>query len=468
MSQVFIDIHCHPTMKPYGQSFPGKIQDSDRKNNSCIWYYNPPTLADKILNNIGGLSRYSQANFTAQNYGNVGIIGASLYPIEVGFLKNKLGTGDLSNALSNFVTGLGRARIDFVEHNTNYFDDLMNEYKFLQQLDGSAITLDDNRTYKYVLVKNYADIQSALNSSVPTLAVMVSFEGGHSFRSNISPEISPSSNKNVLDNVLAVKNWKYKPLFITLAHHFYNGLCGHAKSLTGIMAQEIDQSYKIDTGFTELGKLVVRSLLDNTDGKRILIDIKHMSKKARGEYFDMLNTDYKDENIPLIVSHGGVTGNNDNNQLFNTADINFSDDEILEVGKRFGLFGIQLDKRRIASPTELENIRGEILRKKILYNWARLVWRQVQHIGEILDTAGLFAWGMQTLGTDYDGMIDPLGGYWSSEEMEFMDNFLLMHAYNYMNTDGKNMQQARNKISPEEIVNRFMGDNTIGFLSKNY
>jgi len=45
---------------------------------------------------------------------------------------------------------------------------------------------------------------------------------------------------------------------------------------------------------------------------------------------------------------------------------------------------------------------------------------------------------------------------------------LLMHAYNYMSCDGKNLKNAFNKIDPEEIVDRMMGDNAYNFVMKYY
>ena len=45
---------------------------------------------------------------------------------------------------------------------------------------------------------------------------------------------------------------------------------------------------------------------------------------------------------------------------------------------------------------------------------------------------GSLPWGIQSLGTDFDGIIDPIDGYWTAEQIDYLDDYLLMHAYNYV------------------------------------
>jgi microsomal dipeptidase-like Zn-dependent dipeptidase len=473
MKKVFADIHCHPTLKPYGQSFNELEHSENRKSKANIWQYDPPTIKDKLLQFAGGLTRFRQSNFTALGYGNVGLISASLYPLEQGFMLNKLPNGNFGDLLKNFITGVSKNRIDYVQSKHNYFDDLQNEYKFLLALSNKEYNIDGQR-YKYVVAKNKLDIEKYLDESNPettsvfTIVIVISIEGAHAFGTGINYKVSTANDAAIIKNINSVKNWEHRPLFIGLAHHFYNHICGHSKSLKGIMERTCNQSEGINTGFTDLGLNVVKELLDNKSGKRILIDIKHMSALAKREYFNLLKTKYPTENIPVVVSHGGCIGSEFDRHLFYNEDINFTDDEILIVAKSRGIFGIQLDERRIASHSELQKTRGEIARKKILYNWSRLVWRQIQHIAELLDCNGMFAWELHSIGSDFDGLIDPINGYWTAEELQFLDDYLLKHAYNYMNDQGKNLKLAVNKVNCEEIVNRVMGENAINFMMRNF
>jgi microsomal dipeptidase-like Zn-dependent dipeptidase len=290
---------------------------------------------------------------------------------------------------------------------------------------------------------------------------------------------NPAKENEVLGNVAKLKNWDHRPLFISIAHHFYNELCGHAESLSPLLKRFLDQSQGLNTGFTDLGRKVLHGLLDNSEGNRIFVDIKHMSTQSRKEYFQILDSEYHNEMIPIIVSHGAVNAwkSFDNRQTqipdsagkFKEIDINIYDDEIVRIFDSRGFLGIQLDERRIASKAELEQSGGRLSRRKILFHKSRLIWNQIRHIAEVLDKNERFGWSTAVIGSDFDGIIDPLNGYWTAEELRFLDDYLLKHAYNYMLGNGKNLKLETNRnIDPEEIINRFMYVNAYEFLERYY
>ena len=473
--KYFADIHSHPTMKSYGRSFPSRENSKNPLSNSSIWYYDPPNRLDKLIDLLGGIVKYRQSNLSSMGFGNTGIVFAALYPMERSFFDNKLGPSEFKDMMLNFVTSVGKSRIEFIESITDYFPDLENEYAYLCQLDGKIVKLADRAQYQYTIAKNATDVDTILNQEPnavingSSIAVIITIEGAHVFGTGIKPQTNPANPAYVLENVGKVKNWPHRPVFMSLAHHFYNELCGHAKSLTGVVSKASDQSYGMNQGLTPLGKDVIDSLLDNTGGKRILIDIKHMSRKSRLEYFNLLETIYKTEDIPVVVSHGAVMGNELDKHLFLQEDINFYDDEVVKVAATNGLFGLQLDERRIVAPGdhELKKSHG-MERRKVLYHSSVLIWRQIQHIAELLDSKGLFAWGIQSLGSDYDGIINPLNGFWTAESYPTMADYLLKQAYNYMENFKGNLTQPRNHIDPEEIVDRIMGDNAYRFLQRYF
>ncbi len=263
-----------------------------------------------------------------------------------------------------------------------------------------------------------------------------------------------------------------------LTHHFYNEICGHAKSLTSLSKISADQSEGLDTGFTILGKKVLKKLLDKTNGKRILIDIKHMSVQSRNEYYEMLKKDYVNENIPLIVSHGAVNGfrssrervidNQNTYGKFQEEDINFFDDEIIKVAVSGGIFGIQLDERRVGSKSEIKKTKGNMNRRDMLFYKSRLIWNQIQHIAEILDKQNLYGWGIQSIGSDFDGMINPLNGYWTAEQMYLLESNLEKHAFNYFNSPLAANLKPFNRVNPGDVVDWFMHDNAYKFLQRNF
>ncbi len=476
--EKYIDIHCHPALKPYSKSFSrGKVNSKRITDKNSIWHYDPPTLADKLLNYVGTLTKFSQSNFTALASGNVGVVCASLYAMEKGFLVPSFGPGTAADILSDFVMEIGKERINQVQGAKDYFTDLEGEYKFYRDLHGVKILMNRSDKFEYRLVKSFSEILENEMSKDNIISVIVTIEGGHAFDTGLGK--FNASHAKVMDNVQKVKNWEYRPFFVTFAHHFYNDLVGQSASLAPILTKMLDQSQGLNTGFTDLGKKVLDTLLDNKDGKRIHIDIKHLSPLARKQYFEILDTKYAGEQIPIIISHGAVNGYHSHDEkvvkipssmgMFNDGEINFYDVEIVEMAKRGGILGIQMDERRLADMALLKQIDGKIARRKILYYRSKLFWNQVRHMAEVLDSAGHFAWGVQSVGTDFDGVVDPLNGFWTAEELPYLDDYLLKHAYNYMQSEGRNLKLAGNRnIDHEEIVSRVMTDNAYEFFRKYF
>ncbi|WP_423146380.1 hypothetical protein [Rubrolithibacter danxiaensis] len=503
LPHFFVDIHCHPSVKPYARSFrdnPGH-QKHDASDSSSMWYSDKPTLFDKLKNYVASLTNFIQADAASLLKGRVAIVCLSFYPQEKAFFVNKAGTGLPSDLMTMLVTEFGKERIDYIQEYTSYWEDLKKEMNFLCQQENMPIEVN-GKSVRYSIARSYDDIELAARSGElgETLVVFVpTIEGGHIFDQIINStlkwdEVQNEVREEKLNTVLqrvkelrAGKDGMIRPVFMTLAHHFWNGLCGHERSLGSIVRCAIDQENGLKQGFTSAGKEVVRALLrDETDESQIIIppvyiDIKHMSRLSREQYFLMLDTEFADRNIPVIASHAGVTGLSKpggsavtaaaQEGLFMQDPINIYDDELLRIESSGGLFGIQLDERRIGSKQALRSARGNISRREILYHWSKLVWNQIRHVAEVLDYAGRYSWNIQCLGTDFDGIIDPINGYWTAESIDDLDDYLLKHAYNYLKEikEPCSLTQERNRIiSPEEVVDRVMTSNALAFLSTYY
>ncbi|MDX2301499.1 MAG: hypothetical protein NW226_01810 [Microscillaceae bacterium] len=482
--KIYIDLHCHPTIKPFGRSFEAQLAHSaDPKLKNSIWFRDRPNFIEKLINWTTSLTKFTQSDYTTLQKGNCKIICVSLYPLERGFFdiaKLNLGTGNISDALTNLVLGVSKKRIDFVQKNKNYFLDLDKEYRFLLARNNQSVKIQD-KTYRYKLVSNFQEIQEGFLED--TIYNILSIEGAHVFNCGYDPINDPAAQRKeeVLENVRLVKNWEFPPFFITLAHHFYNELCGHEETFTGIVKTAIGPNQKpgLGEGITPLGYEVIRALLDSGTGKRILIDLKHMSIRARREYYDLLKTeDFINQDIPLIVSHGAVAGQTDEksgtslgipgaDRKFLPEPINFFDFELIKIQQSGGVFGLQLDERRIATKAAIRKTRQLRLNKqKIAYHWSLLVWYQIQHIAEVLDRAGLLAWNITTLGSDFDGIIDPLSAFWNAETYPDLEQNLLIHAKEYLKKP--NLRENFNKISAEEIIHQVMYGNAANFLEKYF
>lgn len=474
----YVDFHCHSAMKPYGKSYnftPIGKNNSHRNRTNSIWKYNPPSVLDKLINYVINLTKFSQANFTSMAKGGVTVVCISLYPIEKWFFSNKVKGHFLKDLLSNFATGVGKKRVDAVQAINNYFKDVEMEYDFYKQLDGKIVRLPDGK-FRYKLVKNQAEIdaiRSQDQDNLTTICVLLSIEGLHV----LNPSIDKApKEQEFIGNLNKIKNWDTPPFFVSVAHHFWNHLCGHAESFTKLVKDNVDQSEGVNTGFTPLGKKIVNELLDTTNGKRILIDIKHMSVASRKDFYTMIDTNPLYKNIPIVVSHGASNGLKSFDKResggskvaskLNSVEINFFNEEIVRIAKSKGIFGLQLDERRVANKDTLKATKHSIRRSKIMHYRSELVWNQIQHILEVLDGENLFAWDCIVLGTDYDGIIDPLNSFWTAEELPFLADFLERHAFNYMRSAGFKVKE--NNIKADEIVSRIMSSNGLAFIKKNY
>ncbi len=483
MKSSYIDLHCHPSLKPYGKSFkyqPPKQNHLNSGRKNSIWHYSPPNFLERQVSRLLTLTKFTQTDITTLAKANCNITVMSLYPFEKHFLKDKmLGFKFVSDILVNLAAGVSQKRIDNLRNHNSYFQDLVDEYNYYMQLHNMAQIID-GITYTYRLVNNYADIQNNINSSTNTrkiISLVNSIEGAHAFETGLHRDKNTANEATVLKNIETVKNWEYKPFFITLAHHFYNEICGHARSISiGLIKKQ--QNRGLNSDITELGFKVIDKLLDNSQGKRMLIDVKHMSTASRKTYYQLLETKYANENIPIIVSHGALNGkrsivewdktDSKLSKEFSDIDINFYDAEIVRIAKSNGIFGLQLDERRIGSKKAIRSSRiywpSNQRRSR---NKSTLIWTQLQHTAELLDKNGLFSWGTVAIGSDFDGIINPIKGLWTAENIANIKPYLIEKAEEYLKENSSKLQ-AQNQISAQEIIDRLLFINANEFLKHNF
>ncbi len=490
MSISYIDLHCHPSLKPFGKSFkyvPPKQNHLNRGRKNSIWHYSPPNFLERQVNKILTLTKFTQTDLTALAKSNCEIVVIALYPFEKHFLKDKmLGFKFIADGLVNLATGLSQKRIDYLRNHKSYFEDLKDEYQYYLQLNNFAQKID-NVTYTYRLVSSFKEIENNIDKSTDTrkiISIVPTIEGAHSFETGLLLRENMADEATVLNNIDIVKQqWKHTPFFVTLAHHFYNEICGHARSIS-IGAIKKNQNRGLNSDITVLGLKVIDKLLDDNVGNRILIDVKHMSSAARKTYYKLLETTYKNEKIPIIVSHGAVNGrrsiiewnktDSTRSKHFNDIDINFYDSEIQRIAKSNGIFGLQLDERRIASKKAIRRSRVYFPNKKRrLKRKTLLVWRQIEHCAELINAIKLpnddkiNCWNTVAIGSDFDGIVNPIKGLWTSENIKDLRKYLILHAENYMKNNAVNLL-PHNRIPAKDIVNKVLSLNVMEFLNRNF
>ena len=212
-------------------------------------------------------------------------------------------------------------------------------------------------------------------------------------------------------------------------------------------------------------------MLDDNNAPRILIDVKHMSLKARITYYRKV----KNKGIPIIASHGGCSGwSNQGNpsiiheatKKFLSVNINFHDFEFKEIAKSKGIFGIQFDERRIGrKPYVRKHIKNKT-GNDLLLGASFLIWNQIQHIAQVLDNTNLDAWDIQSIGRDFDGIVNCVAGIYTYLDFAVLEPLLKKHARDFLSTSAGQGLRTKNKISPDEIVDRFLRGNALRFLEE--
>jgi len=501
----FSDLHCHPSMKPYSKAYdldPNNIVNNiDPSQMNSIWNETNKhaSVVTKVVQEILGVVRYKECDMSKLNRGEVRLVFLSITPPERGFFEMKKSAiveffsmidPDL---LPNFVTDFGDRRIDeFKAESFDYFKDLNNEYQFIAQLDGTVIP---DLGQKYVIAKRGQSLKSQLDANSGSTLVVLTVEGGHSLFSGSVQDVFSDARYplSVLNdresagfqellallkgNIAIIKNqWANQahcPFFLTLNHHFWNMLAGQAVSLADILVKLVDQSDHVNSEITELGKEVVDMLLSTDNGPRILIDAKHMSAKCRSWFYGYIalhNSKHPEDNIPVISSHtaannySNIVGSDEEevcdgkiiandkykkSDIYNNWSIGLSDEEIALIIASDGLIGISMDKRivsgyqlKIKFPTIMDGNSEETMKR-----WAEPFFNQVAKIYQIArnkKTSDFF--GNMCIGSDFDGIINPLNAYDTAEAFELLSTQLTLLMKNSGLFPGDDIDAAVEKI----------------------
>ena len=513
MSGKYIDIHCHPSLFPFNRMRNTKKEDTEEYN---LWHSDPPSEWEK-----GKIIRYSQSDFPTLIQGDFKVICASLTPIEREFLLgqeegNKLEKKGVLNEFRDeiihgdnavrvvgcsLVSSFPISRVKFLQSNEyDYFKELNRNYDFylkdndkvfkFKPIDNDKNLNRDLLQGKYILTKNFSDIERVLNhklKGVGQIAVVFTIEGGHIFSKNSRGK--DRTIKKMLNRIDYIKtNWKYPVLFVSPAHHFYNGLCGHARSIPYNLRWIADQDVGMGGEITKLGMTAIKRFLsiDGSRGRRILIDIKHMSPEARKQYYYDIVIPYNQENeekkIPIVASHVAYSGVKSLDELvgiskseidsevngkdkFFPTSLNLCDEEIQMIAKSGGLFGLILNERLLASKERLDKIKD----RKDPKEWAQIMFEQIEGCIRAVQSVAKSreekreAWDCLAIGSDFDGFCNPPDTFYSAATIPLLEESLIEILKEY--PEQKSLLAG---LDVEEAVEKVMFENVFEFLRRNF
>ncbi|PLX03592.1 MAG: hypothetical protein C0595_06460 [Marinilabiliales bacterium] len=525
------------------KAFYSSLHHSQRKN---MWEYIPVSpvcdeLPKILKRQLDEMVKFSQTNLDNCKEGRVGVLFSSIYPVERGWFDENnitnilLGTELFTKSAicsSGFNEMLVNSLVNDITNNkkVNYFQDLSTEYYYLNS--NQAKSEDNNKTF--FMANSFDEIEAVeLNNDNTNIALIFNIEGGHSLIDFTTYKVARNTpfrkvnkrkyseykryKEQIFRNIDILKgegekeiyidgnavnmHFNHTPLFITFAHHFWNLLCGHADSLNLGGDILLNQNRAKGRKFSRLGREVLHKLLERDDNKRrILIDIKHLSIRAREEFFKIWKNDYysKGDSFPIISSHAAVNGRQSyglrkriemENNYFNDADINMFDKDIRIVFKSDGIIGLILNevrlpgfqssiklkknKRKIRKllKKDPDDSRIEELKSENKQIYLQCLVTNMFHIVRTINEKR--AWDIISIGSDFDGMIDTLDNYYSATNFINLKNDLNTFIDNcnnllHISIDNEEFKYLKFGYTTNEILDKIFHTNAIEFLRKYF
>ncbi|MGB4844388.1 MAG: hypothetical protein WBP16_07980 [Ferruginibacter sp.] len=523
-----IDIHCHPSGKPF---MSGRAQQQHTvfetySNEIQAWLL---SRLNKQIENLANIRLATQSNFDNLSKGNVQVVIASITPLERAFLVVNQKAGSFLNdtikdlvtekttpwedtvksKVVNALTGFYVDDVDFIKKSIlHYFrEGFLPEYNYLT---GFHDTESPAGGYKIKFVKNYQEIEDTINADSKTICVILSIEGAHALAREVPNlndlrRLQGISHKNdpadftllvdYVNNIEKLKKQEFVPLFVTLLHHFWNGLGGHARSLMKLIGTFVSQDEGLNEGLKEIGKEVINYLLRTDNGPRILIDVKHMSPQCRKDFYAFIKLKYwsKNDRFPVICSHTGIVSKSrtldelmaqdDNAELHDKANylhensINLCEEDVLVIAQTHGLIGIQLDEKRIAGNCIIDVIKDDELLSSadLRMQYVKVLCANLFEVVKTVNSKK--GWDILSIGSDYDGLINHLDFYPTTAEMPTLRNDMLQFLKNptEISQPGFNYSISLAEINrlmfgldAEDITDKIFADNVMKFLKNNF
>lgn len=497
----FADIHPHSTFK---------YAYNDRDLWDSLDFPNP-------FGHLIGMANYTQSDLRRMAKGKVQLAFVGLHAIEqkMNFFNDKLENlaGEELEMISVPLTKIPKKAVDYMQTpQYDHYAQLMREIGLLRAHQDKEKKLFIGRKRircHYRLVRNYQEVVDIIHKNeedtsqftiaiVPTMEGLYNLGAGHVDFNGPNPHnVDEVTMLKRIDNIKGITNdqgvgWEYPLAWTALAHIFSNRHFGHAQPLKKTFKNIFkyaegpgDAGGMMNTGITPLGKKLVKRLLgiaeeSGAPGRRIFVDIKHLSTMGRKEYYEIIdeyNQLHPENPIPVILSHGAVNGKpliseqnynpedgddeQENSTGFNPWSINIYDEEILRIHRTNGLLGIMLDERIISGKKKIKESphRG---RKK----WGEIFADQVYHIVSTVYESGEpdkdEIWNRICIGSDFDGQINPANAFDTSRKFgDLRESF-------QEELNGSRFDPYRRTEDISKMLNLFCHDNALEFLKKHF
>ncbi|MCB0638751.1 MAG: membrane dipeptidase [Lewinella sp.] len=483
MKPIF-DFHCHPSLKAF-------LTHHDPDKRQSCWEEHPESLVT-ILN--------SQSSLNQLKKGNVKLAVAAIYAIE-----RPITASFWIQYLAPAISPLDPKMVK-LSTEANYFDLMLEEIQHLEK--SSQYDPANGKTVRFLRSMD------ELQDDFPGINLLLSIEGGHMLE---------DFGKKATDNLRKVKRSHYPFLYLTLTHLTQHPLSTHAYGMKLIKGNDAFKPKGI--GLRQGGKDIIDLAYDDTQGRRILIDVKHMSLVSRYELYQYRQEKGYDD-IPILATHVGVTGISWDPQVitryldkkirrqgdyyqvfykqpagisapketfFNPWSINLYDEEIDIILNSGGLIGMNMDQRIMgADKVKAEFYSGEELSfilsgyqdQSKLFDYVEQEFEDEEddqrfltlhrklhlchfcnNLLHVVKVGGERAWDQVCIGSDFDGLIDPINNCNNATELPRLEEELIELLPTMMEADPS---YSYDTSDIEGKVRKLMYDNAVVFLKKHF
>lgn len=455
--------------------------------------------SDEMIQTFGrDISRRSQANLEALAKGETRLVCVGMSPLQTQLLNGKLLNNANKRETVSCLYGIVASEIFLRQRDRNYFEDLVDHILFWQRFQEKVQPVN-GFDYKYSIMPNGLALDILLDDP-DKIGVVLTVQGGHALGHSVYIDGGISQTVEyenlVLANIDRLKGntalvphtdqfLKTPIFFIQLASPFENGITGSSRYYNDQQGNLVGGDPLLNKGFTELGKKVVKRLLDTDKGARILVDVRGMSVDGRDYYYKYLDRlEILGDEVPVVASSVGISGMAWKDPIYLAPDNdaknagswqsnwqqNLGREDILAILRTGGIAGISLDEQvlgggkyfsELAKTPEGSRQRRELQIKLFVLNLLRFV--------EVANNAS--AWDRLCLGSGFDAMLNPMESYQTSEQMgdlvRDVQNFLerptdIFDAYKVAD-----VRRLMFGLSGKEIADKVFSLNAIAFMKKH-
>ncbi len=485
----YFDLHIHPSFKPYLTS------DDPDKRTDC-W---------EPLSNLIGIIR-SQGSLDQMKEGGIQLAVVGLYAIE-----RPLTTSFMLMHLAPLITFLEKRQLHF-PNRPNGFDIIQEEFAHLQK----SADFDPEHGRSFKIIRSIDEMEEG------KLNLILAIEGAHGLENEQSAldnllKVKQSEQRilyftlvHMTQNLLAThaygmklikKNDEFKPEgfglrdkgkeLIDLA---YDTTKGHLIFLDikhlSLVARRQFYAYRREKGYTDIPILATHMGFTGIS----------WDPRSIAEYFDQRITRQGDILEVHYKRPQGIGRPDSRDEThFNPWSINLYNEEIVEILDSGGLIGLNLDQRilgaqkvegeyytveefnyilsgykdkatpqadEMAEEGEFTEEPDELaVTKRALFNQRKHLRHMCNHILHAVKIGGERAWSQLCLGTDFDGLINPINVCESADELPKLEERLQDMLPQMMDED---KEHEYDKSNIEQKVRGIMYDNAVAFLQKHF